>query len=64
MIFLHCTLFLGKFNCFLLSKEGHLFKSAKHATDYMMANSQYTQEDIGNVVKIYQKVLSCQPYSS
>ena len=55
---------LGKFNCFLLSKEGHLFKSAKHATDYMMANSQYTQEDIGNVVKIYQKVLSCQPYLS
>ena len=56
--------FLGKFNCFLLSKEGHLFKSAKHATDYMMANSQYTQEDIGNVVKIYQKVLSSQSYSS
>ena len=41
-----------------------MFKSAKHATDYMMANSRYTQEDIGNVVKIYQKVLSSQSYSS
>ena len=52
------TIFSGKFNCFLLSKEGHMFKSAKHATDYMVANSQYTPEDIGNILKIYQQVIS------
>ena len=50
----------GKFNCFLLSKEGHMFKSAKHATDYMVANTQYTQDDIGNILKIYQQVMYCE----
>ena len=35
-----------------------MFKSAKHATDYMVANSQYTPEDIGNILKIYQQVIS------
>ena len=35
-----------------------MFKSAKHATDYMVANNQYSQEDIGNILKIYQQVIS------
>ena len=46
----------GKNSTFLLTREGHLFKSCKNAVDYLKLNSQYDDQDIENVLKIYKDV--------
>lgn len=46
----------GKSSIFILSKEGHMFKSCKNAMDYMKLNSQYDEADLDNLAKIYKKM--------
>ena len=43
-------------SAFLLSREGHLFKSCKNAIDYMKLNKSYNEDDMENILKIYKKV--------